>query len=82
MSDPDLKACPFCGCPDVEYHNGWSGGSKEAHIEKTGDLQPFRSPAVSCSDCGVAMMAGSFGWGVSDAIAEAETKKLWNRRVE
>ena len=76
----DLLACPFCGCKKVEYHNGWIFGDRDKHIKKTKDNKPFREPSITCDGCGMGMSVGSFGWGVSDEIAEHDTKEIWNMR--
>jgi len=76
----ELEPCPFCGSDDVAYHNGWMFGNRQKHIVKTREEKSFREPSITCGDCGIGFSKGSYGWGITDEQAEADTKTAWNTR--
>jgi len=69
-----FKRCPFCGCENVIYFNGWRFGDRNKDDSK------WRVPSVSCDWCGIGFKIGSFGRGVSDEKAKEMARKAWNRR--
>lgn len=71
----ELKPCPFCGCANVEYLNGWGRGSRDI------DKSDGRSPSIGCAECLIGMSVAYFGRGYSDDDAEMETAQAWNKRT-
>jgi len=72
----ELLPCPFCGCKEVEYYNGWKKGSRKC------DDSYGRNPSICCDECGIGFSVGYFGYGISDKKAKKDTYEAWNKRVK
>lgn len=70
-----LLPCPFCGCTEVYYFNGWLKGDRNI------DNSEYRDPHICCEKCSCGFSQGSFGRGISDEKAYELTTKAWNSRV-